>query len=425
MRRPDVGRHPLRNIGLGGTAAPSHPNLDKEIRVFSHHRNEEGGDQVAAPIPAAWAHHADELAGWAHWLRNRKDVFGGYRPKSERTVDPKTGKPRIAYTARGALTYDRLVAHFIGADQGDLVGLHVASPAETCKFVVVDFDAHSGGDNTEANLKMALAVYTEARALGLDALLFDSNGSGGFHLWIIFRSAVPMADAWRLGKRLVRDHRRYGLSRPPESFPKSPRLTAKRIGHWVRLPGRHHTREHWTRVWDGQRWLEGAGAIRAILAVEGADVNLEQAIPADVGTDTMGEDRRKSRVVAMLLGWRDRERDVALAREALQFLGDDHRNYSSWLRVGMALAELGNDGLALWHEWCSPCAKYNAADLDEKWASFRPADGITLGTLFHMAKEGGWAGPPKRGEAFRRRPTVSFTLRPSKKGDTTYRSMQQ
>ena len=412
-----VRRHPLRSIGLRGTAAPSHPNPDKEIRVFSHHRNEEGGDQVTAPIPAAWAYHAEELAGWAIRLRNRKDFRGGYRPKSERTIDPKTGRPRVAYTAPGALTYDRLVAHFIGADQGDLVGLHVASPAETCKFVVVDFDAHKAGDNPEANRKMAVAIYAEARSLALDALLLDSNGSGGFHVWIIFRTAVPMADAWRLGKWLVRDYRLYGLTRPPESFPKGPRLTAKRIGHFVRLPGRHHTREHWTRVWDGQRWLEGAGAIRAILAVEGADVDLERAIPADIGSDPMGEDRRQSRVVAMPLDGRDRERDVALAREALQFLGDDHRDYEAWLRIGMALSELGEDGRKLWHEWSRSCDKYDPAALDEKWASFAAGEGVGLGTLFYLAKEEGWPGPSKRGEASRR-PTVSFTLRPPKKGDT-------
>jgi hypothetical protein len=406
-------RYLLRKYIEGGRV----PLAKQEAGVYEDRMTRRDDDQVADPITAAWAHYADELAGWAIWLRNRTDVFGGYRPKSERTIDPETGRPRIAYTARGALTYDRLVAHFIGADHGDLVGLHVASPAETCKFVVVDFDAHRADDNPEANWKMALAVYAEARALGLDALLLDSNGIGGFHLWIIFPTAVPMADAWRLGKWLVRDHRRYGLTRPPESFPKSPRLTAKRIGSFVRLPGRHHSREHWTKVWDSRRWLEGAGAIRAILAVEGADVDLERAIPADVGSDPMGEDRRQSRVVAMPLNWRDRERDVALARKALQFLGDDYRDYEAWLRIGMALSELGNDGLALWHEWCAPCAKYDPAVLDEKWAGFRPADGITLGTLFHMAKEAGWAGPPKRGKASRR-PSVSFTLRPAKKGDT-------
>src|SRR4051794_12063661 len=96
-------------------------------------------DQVAAPVPWAWARHAEELAGWAIWLRNRKDLFGAYRPKHERTVDPKTGRSNAAYTAHRELDYDRLVAHFVGADQGDLVGLHVVSRDETSKFIVIDF----------------------------------------------------------------------------------------------------------------------------------------------------------------------------------------------------------------------------------------------------------------------------------------------
>jgi hypothetical protein len=373
--------------------------------------------QGGLPRAQDWAAHAHALADWACRLINRDDVHGRYRPKRRWYVGEKRERSILAYTEHRGLTRDDLVRHFVGRSRYDLVGLHVASATETCKFVVADFDAHRAGDNPEANLKTAMAVYAQARALGLDALLLDSNGSGGFHIWIIFRTAVPMGDAWRLGKWMVRDHRRYGLTRPPESFPKGPRLTGKRIGHWVRLPGRHHTREHWSRVWDGRGWLEGEAAVRAILEVEGADVELERAIPADIGSDPMGEDRRQSRVVAMLLNWRDRERDVALARKALQFLGDDYRDYEAWLRIGMALSELGEDGRKLWHEWSRSCDKYDPAVLDEKWASFRPADGITLGTLFHMATEGGWAGPPKRGEASRR-PSVSFTLRPPKKGDT-------
>src|SRR5205823_2062037 len=128
------------------------------------------------------------------------------------------------------------------------------------------------GDDPEANWEMARAVYVAARALGLDVLLLDSDGKGGFHVWIIFANQIPMADAWRLGKFLARDFARFGLAKPPETFPRRPRLGGKRIGGLVRLPGLHHTRGHWSRAWDGERWLEGRQAIEAILAVTGKDV---------------------------------------------------------------------------------------------------------------------------------------------------------
>jgi hypothetical protein len=40
------------------------------------------------------------------------------------------------------------------------------------------------------------------------------------------------------------------------------------FGNRLRLPGRHHTREHWSRVWDGGRWREGDEAIDFIVALK-------------------------------------------------------------------------------------------------------------------------------------------------------------
>src|SRR5262249_34722510 len=45
----------------------------------------------------------------------------------------------------------------------------------------------------------------------------------------------------------------------------------------LRLPGRHHTRDHWSRVWDGARWLDGAEAVDQILRRDGGAPTL---IPA-------------------------------------------------------------------------------------------------------------------------------------------------
>src|SRR5207249_4880532 len=68
---------------------------------------------------------------------------------------------------------------------------------------------------------------------------------------------------------LVRDHVGHGLSAPPETFPKQPGIPPGRYGNWLRLPGRHHTRPHWSRVWDGAGWREGAEAVAFLLTVSG------------------------------------------------------------------------------------------------------------------------------------------------------------
>ena len=65
-----------------------------------------------------------------------------------------------------------------------------------------------------------------------------------------------------------------------EQFPKQSVLTEHvRYGNWLRLPGRHHTRDHWARAWDGSRWLAGAACCEYLLAHDGDEPAL---IPADV-----------------------------------------------------------------------------------------------------------------------------------------------
>jgi len=62
--------------------------------------------------------------------------------------------------------------------------------------------------------------------------------------------------------------------------------------------------------------------------------------------------------------------------------------YSEWIRVGMALADLGNDGLSLWHRFSARCPeKYNPAELDAKWETFRAGSGLTIGTVFYYASQ--------------------------------------
>lgn len=81
-----------------------------------------------------------------------------------------------------------------------------------------------------------------------------------------------------------------------------------------------------------------------------------------------------------------------------------------WLQVGMALHALGwggfasgggsgaetggfddDRGFALWAEWSRTGGeKYQGDhDLETRWRSFRRS-GVTIGTLFHMAREAGW-----------------------------------
>jgi hypothetical protein len=87
--------------------------------------------------------------------------------------------------------------------------------------------------------------------------------------------------------------------------------------------------------------------------------------------------------------------------EALPFIPNDHRD--EWLRVGMALKSTGagQEAYDLWVSWSQNTGepgrvhpKYDAKDQAYHWRSLREffLDGreVSIATLFHMAKQGGW-----------------------------------
>ena len=80
-------------------------------------------------------------------------------------------------------------------------------------------------------------------------------------------------------------------------------------------------------------------------------------------------------------------------RSALACVPADSRD--EWLYVGMALHNsveiLGEaTAFALWSDWSKKSGKYDAADQGRVWASFDDAGGVTLSTLFAIAKSFGF-----------------------------------
>ena len=85
----------------------------------------------------------------------------------------------------------------------------------------------------------------------------------------------------------------------------------------------------------------------------------------------------------------------------------------NWIAVGMALHWAGSQtgqldaAFDMWDSWSAgtetnPAMKYRGPeDLMTSWPGFRPENGRTLGTLFHLAREHGWTRPvPSAEEIF-------------------------
>ena len=102
----------------------------------------------------------------------------------------------------------------IGAEsQGHVIGLHSTGANDQSRWGAFDFDAHDNPprEYLEALADAAVAIVERLAEYGAAPLLEDSNGRGGWHVWVYFDQPAPTADvyAWldalaeraRLGRR--------------------------------------------------------------------------------------------------------------------------------------------------------------------------------------------------------------------------------
>tara|TARA_R110000824_G_scaffold82382_2_gene206463 strand:- start:3651 stop:5870 length:2220 start_codon:yes stop_codon:yes gene_type:complete len=93
-------------------------------------------------------------------------------------------------------------------------------------------------------------------------------------------------------------------------------------------------------------------------------------------------------------------RKVDELRSALRVIDADDRDL--WVSVGMALnsTRAGSQAFALWSEWSSTSPKYDERDAMRVWNSFDPEPGgVSVATIFGLAKVNGWTEPMRVVEA--------------------------
>lgn len=73
----------------------------------------------------------------------------------------------------------------------------------------------------------------------------------------------------------------------------------------------------------------------------------------------------------------------ALLEQLHPWRADD---YDEWVRVGMTLGELGEEGLYLWDRWSRQSPKWKAGVCEKKRRTFG-VGGVSLGTLYHLARQ--------------------------------------
>jgi hypothetical protein len=237
-------------------------------------------------ISDEWYERAAELTDWVMLqLVNRTDVWGRYTRRKGESSSRAVTVPFRDERGKVFLDADSLRKHFRTRQASGQLGIHNASTDLTSRWLAIDIDLHEDDDSLSVsqagNLAAALVWRQVLADRGLDPLLMDSNGIGGFHLLLVFAELMSTESVHQFGSKLVEDYEQRGLARRPEVFPNQP--TWDRYGDWLRLPGRHHSRPHYTRVWNDEPfaespWLEGHEAIDRILATRPAPVSLLESL---------------------------------------------------------------------------------------------------------------------------------------------------
>ncbi len=236
-----------------------------------------GGESRHTEIAHAWQARAGELAAWsAERLLNRSDVWGAYLGIKKR----KPGRKSIV--VKGRLDDQVIERHYRGMEPGHVIGTFASAKDKTSRWLIIEISRQRGNADVspQNTLGAALAWHARLEGFGLFPLLESSDGQGGFRLWVILDEPLTTGQVGGFGQALVADFKAHGLQAAPRIAP-SEEDSHHTHGQWVRLPGRHSTRDHWSRFRRGEHWVDGDAGVSMLLEQPSSPV--EALLAATVG----------------------------------------------------------------------------------------------------------------------------------------------
>jgi len=295
----------------------------------------------------------------------------------------------------------------------DRVGSYAVAPDDSCVWLCLDFDGPGHPLPLADPQTTMLACAETCRTLGVVPNIEKSGGGHGWHIWVFFDAPVPAVDARLLGHFIAPTGHVLATGEPAdirigrgiECFPKQNSVSDKpfRAGNMLWMP-------HWFGAKDGGNQFYQIAEDNALapyspdgferLAVARLQEILAQ-IPDDIRRFVMKTkgglkeaSAPKSSPPAASTNYAPT--DAQLVQAALDHISPDI-SYDDWLRIGMALHHWDPQaGLALWDAWSARGEKYVDGEPPLKWDGFTSGGGVTLGTLFDMAKKAGWLPPEKQ-----------------------------
>jgi hypothetical protein len=151
------------------------------------------------------------------------------------------------------------------------IWLRPVSPQGMSKWFVitVNHQCDDAAQKAVVNWQAAAGWYEELQRRGFTPLMLDSNGGEDIELLVLLAEEIPTSQVMGFVHGLVSDYQARGLAQAPEFMPDQADIDSDRNRKGWRVLGEHPGHWHFTRVWDGERWLEREEAIEAILSVTG------------------------------------------------------------------------------------------------------------------------------------------------------------
>lgn len=163
-----------------------------------------------------------------------------------------------------------------------------------------------------------------------------------------------------------------------EIYPKQNRVEEGKLGNLIALP-----------LARASLYLNPE-AFQPIETGDFTPPKLEDLFNADIPSSYVDRTRK-------ILPKRLRERihtdDAETVTSALKYLEAD--SFDDWVKGGLAIKNhFGEEGFDIFHEWSKSSRKYQSEeDCRDRWDSLNPSGELSIGTIFHHAKERGWNGP--------------------------------
>lgn len=293
------------------------------------------GSQVFGGTTAWWVIDSDPIPG-SEIYRGNEHIYFGVHPCAEIPKTNKAGEPRSMEHVRGRLEYIAAVnCVFADIDQKDF-----SSPA-------------------------AFKQYIKTLQPEPSVIVFTGNG---IHAYWLLDEPFPV---YGNEAALVRAQQ---LQYAWIDYTKSDQ-GAKDLARVLRVPGSLNWKSDPP---ERTRFLKQNMSLT--YTIDELEAYLPQSthslpqVPGYQIADLANELEKAKTALSLLKPWRADDRE-------------------EWVKIGMALSQLGDVGFELWDEWSQQSLKYNADDAEHKWKSWRSADdlttrqGITLRSLYATAKE--------------------------------------